>query len=96
MGARVVYEATGDGTNTDPTVALAYSSDADADAYTTLTTKGEQGGGSGWGTSDGSKYQWAQVVKKRTRIRFKITLANTAATFVLRSIELLIRPSGRQ
>lgn len=93
--ARLRYELT-DGGTPDPTVALAYSSDQDAGAFTTLTEKGEQGGGTGWATSDGSRYQWALVGKRRERIRFRVTVSGACASFVLRTIELLLRPTGKQ
>jgi hypothetical protein len=93
---RSVYELVADGTHTAPTVTPAFSSDQDAGAFTTLTTTGKQGGGTGWGTSDGSVYQWARVTKRRNRIRFKLTTSGAAASFVLRTLELLIRPTGKR
>lgn len=73
-----------------------YSSDADDDVWTPLTELGEQGGAAGWTTSDGSRYQFAKVGKKRERIRFRITLAAAASSFVFRSLEMLSRTSGKQ
>lgn len=95
---RVRYELVDDGNGgtVAPTVAVAYSSDADSGVFTTLTEKAEQGGATGWGVSDASKYQWALVGKRRDRIRFRITVAGACASFVLRSIELLLRPTGKQ
>lgn len=93
---RSVYELVSDGTHTAPTVTPAFSSDQDGGSFSTLTVTGQQGGGSGWGTSDGSKYQWAQVVKRRNRIRFKFTTVGAAASFVMRSFEMLIRPTGKR
>lgn len=92
---RARYELT-DGGTPDPSVAVAYSSDQDAGVFTTLTERGEQGGGTGWGVSDGSKYQWALVGKRRERIRFRLTVTGACASFVLRSLELLLRPTGKQ
>jgi hypothetical protein len=79
-----------------PAVSVAFSSDADAGTFTDLTEKGEQGGGSGWADSDGSAYQWATVAKRRERIRFRVTVAGATASFVLRTLELLTRPTGKQ
>lgn len=93
LRARYILEDDG---SSSPTVTPAFSSDEDDDTYTNLTDKGEQAGGTGWAESDGSKYQWATVGKKRERIRFKLTQAGAAGKFVLRSIDLLLRPSGRQ
>jgi hypothetical protein len=78
------------------TVAVAYSSDQDAGSFTTLTSRGGQNGTGGWTDSDGSLYQWANVGKKRERIRFRLTVAGACTRFVLRSVELLTRPSGKQ
>jgi hypothetical protein len=78
------------------TVTPAFSSDQDAGVFTELTGLGEQDGGDGWAESDGSKYQWAIVGKKRERIRFRLTIAGACTSFVMRSIELLTRPSGKQ
>jgi hypothetical protein len=86
----------GSGGTAAPTVTPAVSSDQDGGTFTTLTERGEQGGATGWGVSDGSVYQWALVGKKRERIRFRLTIAGACASFVLRSIELLMRPSGKQ
>jgi hypothetical protein len=96
--ARLRYELTDDGSGATaaPTVALAYSSDADAGAFSTLTDKGLQGGGTGGAVSAGDKYNWWTVGKKRERIRFKITQTGAAASFILRSLEMLTRQSGRQ
>lgn len=96
--ARLRYELVDDGSGgtAAPTVGIAYSSDQDAGVFTTLTEKGEQGGSAGWGVSAGDKYSWALVAKRRERIRFRITVAGACASFVLRSIELLLRPSGKQ
>jgi hypothetical protein len=96
--ARLRYELTDDGSGgtAAPTVALAYSSDADAGAFSTLTDKGLQGGGTGGAVSAGDKYSWWTVGKKRERIRFKITQTGAAASFILRSLEMLTRQSGRQ
>lgn len=94
--ARLTYELTGDGAHTAPTVALAYSSDQDAGSFTTLTENGLQNGGTAGAVSDGSKYSWWLVAKRRPKIRFRITMSGAAATFVLRSIEMLTRPQGRQ
>lgn len=93
--ARARYELE-DGGTPDPTVAIAFTSDADAGTFTTLTDRGEQGGAAGWGVSDGSAYQWATVGKKRERGRLRITVSGACARFVLRSVELLIRQSGKQ
>jgi hypothetical protein len=80
-----------------PTVTPEFSSDADGGVFVELADRGQQNGGpSGWVESDGSLYQWATVGKRRERIRFRVTLAGACASFVLRSIELLLRPSGRQ
>jgi hypothetical protein len=96
--ARLRYELTDDGSGATaaPTVALAYSSDADAGAFATLTDKGLQGGGTGGAVSAGDKYSWWTVGKRRERIRFKITQTGAAASFILRSLEMLTRQSGRQ
>lgn len=93
---RARYELTNNGAGSTPTVAVAFSSDADAGAFTTLTEKGEQGGAAGWATSDGSKYQWALVAKRRERIRFRFTQSGAAGSFVWRLFEMLTRPQGRQ
>jgi len=93
--ARLRYECV-DGGSPDPAVALAYSSDQDAGVFTTLTEKGEQDGGTGWAVSAGDKYQWALVGKRRERIRFRVTVTGACASFVLRAIELLLRPTGKQ
>lgn len=79
-----------------PTVTVEYSSDQDGDVFTELETLGEQGGGVGWTISDGSKYQWANVNKKRERIRFRLTLAGAATSLKLRVIDLLTLASGKQ
>jgi hypothetical protein len=96
--ARLRYELTDDGSGATaaPTVALAYSSDADAGAFATLTDKGLQGGGTGGAVSAGDKYSWWTVGKRRERIRFKITQTGACASFILRSLEMLTRQSGRQ
>lgn len=96
--ARLRYELTddGDGGTTAPTVALAFSSDQDAGVFTSLTENGLQGGGTGGATSDGSKYSFWKVRKKRERLRLRITVAGASASFILRSIELLTRQSGKQ
>lgn len=96
--ARVRYELTDDGSGatTAPTVALAYSSDQDGGIFTTLTEKGEQGGAAGGLVSAGDKYNWWLVGKRRERLRFRITVSGACASFVLRSIELLLRPTGKQ
>lgn len=96
--ARTRYELVDDGSGgtAAPTVAVAFTSDADAGVFTTLTEKGQQGGGAGWGVSDGSKYQWALVAKRRERGRLRITVTGACASFVLRSVEWLMRPSGKQ
>jgi hypothetical protein len=96
--ARLRYELTddGNGATAAPTVAIAYSSDQDGGTFTTLTERGEQGGAAGWGVSVGDKYQWALVGKRRERIRFRVTVTGACASFVLRSIELLLRPTGKQ
>lgn len=90
---RARYELAASGS---PTVSVAFSSDQDAGTFTTLTEKGEQGGGTGGGTSDGSKYQWWIVGKRRERIRFRLRITGACSSFVLRSLELLTRPSGKQ
>jgi hypothetical protein len=92
--ARLRYELTDLG-SPDPTVALAWTSDQDAGTFTTLTEKGEQGGGTGWTTSDGSKYQWALIGRRRERIRLRITVTGAGA-FLLRTLELLLKPTGKQ
>jgi hypothetical protein len=79
-----------------PTVTVEYSSDQDAGAFTALTVKGEQGGATGWGKSDGSRYQWANVTKRRDRIRFRFTLSGAATSLVWRAVELLTRATGKQ
>lgn len=96
--ARVRYELVDDGSGVTaaPTVAVAFTSDQDVGSFATLTDRGQQGGGVGWGVSDGSKYMWALVAKRRERLRLRITVAGASASFVLRSIELMLRPSGKQ
>jgi len=95
--ARLLFELTEDGTHTAPTVSLAVSSDQDADSYTTLTEKGVVGStATGGATSDGSRPHWWTVGKRRTRIRFKITTSGAAGSFILRGLELLIRPTGKR
>ena len=79
-----------------PTVAVAVSSDQDDGVYSDLTDKGEQNGGTGWGTSDGSLYNWGRASKRRDRLRVRLTVTGAAASFVLREMRLLIRPQGRQ
>jgi hypothetical protein len=81
---------------TIPQVTPEFTSDQDAGTFAALTERGEQSGAAGWADSDGSKYQWALVGKKRERIRFRLTVAGACASFVLRSLELLLRPSGKQ
>ena len=93
--ARVRYEME-DGGTPDPTVTLAFSSDQDGGTFTDLTERGELGGAAGWATSDGSTYQWALVGKRRERIRFRVRVTGVCSRFVLRSIELLTRPQGKQ
>jgi hypothetical protein len=95
---RLRYQLTDDGSGgtTAPTVAVAVSSDQDAGVFTTLTELGEQGGGTGGIVSSGAKYMWWKVRKRRERIRFRITVTGACAGFVLRSLELLIRPQGKQ
>lgn len=80
---------------TTTTVTVEYSSDQDGDVFTSLDVKGEQGGEAGWTFSDGSAYQWANVNKKRDKIRFRLTLAGAATSFKLRAIDLLSRASGK-
>ena len=96
--ARAVYELTDDsnGATAAPTVAIAFSSDQDAGAWTNLSDKGQQGGGAGWGTSAGDKYQWANVGRRRQRIRFRLTFSGASASAILRSFKTLTRPQGRQ
>lgn len=77
-------------------IAVDFSSDQDDGVFTELTDRGEQGGAAGWGPSDGSKYQWADVQKRRERIRFRVRVTGACASFVLRSIEMLTKPSGKQ
>lgn len=93
---RAIVTDDANGATTAPTAAIAYSSDEDAGAWTTLTERGEQGGAAGWGTSSGARYWWALVAKRRERIRFRITFSGASASTILRTIELLIRPQGRQ
>lgn len=95
---RLRYELTDDGSGgtAAPTVAVAYSSDQDAGSFTTLTDKGLQAGGTGGAVSAGDKYNWWTVGKKRERIRYRITQTGAAASFILRSLEMLTRPPGRQ
>lgn len=96
-GLNGVTQVSWGGTGAAPApVRVAFTSDADEGAWTDLTDTGEQGGADGWGLSDGSKYQWATVGKRRERGRFRITVPGGAASFVLRSIELLSRQSGKQ
>jgi hypothetical protein len=78
------------------TVTPAFSSDQDAGVFEELVSRGEQGGADGWEESDGSSYQWAFVGRKRERIRFRLTIAGACTSFVLRSLELLTRASGKQ
>jgi hypothetical protein len=73
-----------------------FSSDQDDGVWVELTERGEQGGAAGWAGSDGSKYQWALVAKRRERLRLRLTVTGVTARFVLRSIELMLRPSGKQ
>lgn len=96
--ARLRYELTDDGSGgtAAPTVALAFSSDQDAGTFTTLTDKGLQGGGTAGAVSAGDKYSWWLVAKKRERLRLRITVTGACASFVLRSVELLLRASGKQ
>lgn len=96
--ARLRYELTDDGSGgtAAPTVTLAFTSDQDGGTFATLTEKGLQGGGTGGAVSDGSKYGWWLVAKKRERLRFRVTVTGASASFVLRSIELLMRASGKQ
>jgi hypothetical protein len=95
--ARLLFELTSDGTHTAPTVDLAYASDQDGGSYTTLTDKGIVGStGTGGTISDGSAPHWWTVGKRRNRIRFKVTTSGAAASFVLRSLELFVRPTGKQ
>jgi hypothetical protein len=94
--ARLKYEMAGDGTHANPSLALAVSSDRDGDVYTTLTDSGLQGGGTAGQVSDGSRYSWFRVTRKRARLRLRITTSGACASFVLRSIELLFRRDGRQ
>jgi hypothetical protein len=84
------------GAATPVAVGVEFSSDQDEGVFTALTEKGEQGGADGWGASDGSKYQWALVAKRRERIRYRVTQTGAAASFIFRSLEQLIRPSGKQ
>lgn len=95
---RARYELTDDGSGgtAAPTVAVAVSSDQDAGVFTTLTELGEQGGGTGGAVSSGAKYMWWKVRKRRERIRFRVTQTGAAGPFIFRSLELLIRPQGRQ
>jgi hypothetical protein len=87
----------GAGTEPDsPSVAVEYSSDQDGGVFTELVDKGEQGSGTGWGVSDGSRYQFANVAKRRDRIRFRFTLSGAATSLVWRAVELLYRASGKQ
>jgi hypothetical protein len=79
-----------------PSILPEFSSDQDGGSFTALTALGEQGGQSGWGVSDGSRYSWANVNKKRDRIRFRFTLAGAATSLKVRAVELLSRASGKQ
>lgn len=80
----------------DPAVTAFFTSDQDAGSFSALTDKGEQNGGAGWSASDGSLYQWATVGKRRERGRFRLSVGDTVDRFVLRSIEVLSSPSGKQ
>jgi hypothetical protein len=96
--ARATYVLTDDGNGgtAAPTVALAVSSDEDAGAYTTLTDSGLQRGGTAGAVSDGTRYSWWTVSKRRQRVRFKITQTGACASFVLRSFSFFSRGSGKQ
>jgi hypothetical protein len=96
--ARATYVLTDDGNGgtAAPTVALAVSSDEDAGAYTTLTDSGLQRGGTAGAVSDGTRYSWWTVSKRRQRVRFRITQTGACASFVLRSFSFFSRGSGKQ
>lgn len=95
---RVRAEVTDDanGATAAAAATVEYSSDADGGTFTALTEKGEQNGGSGWATSTGALYWWALVGKRRERIRFRLVFSGGTASTILRSIELLLRPTGKQ
>lgn len=92
--ARLRYELVA--ASSSPTVSLAFTSDQDGGTFSTLTDKGLQSGGTGGAVSDGSKYSWWLLAKRRERLRLRITVTGACASFVLRSVEILLRPSGRQ
>lgn len=72
------------------------SSDQDSGTFTTLSERGEQDGATGWATSTAAKYWWALVGKRRHKIRFRLTFSGGTASTILRSVTLLVRPTGKQ
>jgi hypothetical protein len=76
-------------------VGVEYSSDHDGGVFTALVRGAMEGGGNVGAPSDGSRYSWWRVGKRRDRIRFRVTVGGTAS-FVLRELDLIFRPSGRQ
>jgi hypothetical protein len=90
---RLRYELVSAGT---PTVTTEYSSDQDAGAFTALTVKGGQYGATGGVASSGGTYSWWRVNKRRERIRFRVTFGGTITSVVMRALEVLSRPSGKQ
>lgn len=93
---RATYVLTDNGAGSLPIVAPETSSDEDAGTYASPNEIGVQGGGTGWVLSDGTKYSWGRVTKKRQRLRVRLTQTQPCASWVLRCVELTIRPTGKQ
>lgn len=95
---RATYELVDDGSGgtAAPTVAMAYSSDQDAGSFSSLTESGLQGGGTAGAVSAGDNYNWWNVRKERGKIRFRVIQSGAASSFVVRSIQMLYRASGKQ
>lgn len=83
---RVEYEAAG----TSPVVSVGWSSGTEGASFTTLTAA------RGGAASDGSDYSAWPVRKSKDRIRFRVSSTSAVTKLILRRLEVLVRPNGRQ
>lgn len=84
---RVEYEMAGAGS---PAVTAGWASGVEGAAFTTVPAV------RGGGVSDGSDYSAWRIGKTRDRIRFRIQSTSAVTKMILRRLEVLVRPNGRQ
>ena len=83
---RVEYEAAG----TAPVVTAGWATGAEGAAVTDLTAQ------RGAGASDGTDYSAWRVGKKLDRARFRVRSTTANTKLIVRRLETLVRPDGRQ